>query len=146
MKTKLLALVIAITLGYLPSAYALQNLTGTYKCTGTDTKDGKFSAVDTMQLDKKNSTSKIAGYTFKAPGFQGGLSGFASFDGKNLAIYFYSLDKSTKDTKNNYGVMIAHVSKDKIKKVYYEPIYKGGSTGSVDCIKISSKVDASLGK
>lgn len=146
MKTKFLALLFTASIGYLPSAFALQDLTGTYKCTGEDTKDGKFSAVDTMLLDKKNSTDKIAGYTFNAPGLQGGLSGYGTFDGKNLAIYFYSLDKSSENAKNNYGVMIAHVNKNSIKKVYYEPIYKGGSTGTVDCIKITGKVDVSLAK
>src|SRR5436190_19628215 len=103
MKIKFLALMIATLIGYLPLAFALQDLTGTYKCTGEDTKDGKFSGVDTMQLDKKNSTDKIAGYAFNAPEFQGGLSGYGTFDGKNLAIYFYSLDKSSENAKNNYG-------------------------------------------
>jgi hypothetical protein len=140
MKTKFFALILAASAGYLPSSYALQDLTGTYNCTGVDTKDGTFTAKDTMRLDKKNSTDKIAGYIFNAPGFQGGLSGFGTFDGKKLAIYFYSLDKSSEDAKNNYGVMIASVSKDRIKKVYYEPVYKGGSTGSVECVKISDKV------
>jgi len=146
MKTKLCALLLTVSLGYLPSVFALQDLTGTYKCTGEDTKDGKFSGVDTMQLDKKNSTDKIAGYTFNAPEFQGGLSGYGTFDGKNLAIHFYSLDKSTENAKNNYGVMIAHVTKNSIRKTYYEPVYKGGSTGTVDCVKITNKVDVYLAK
>ena len=142
MKNKFIACLLTISTCCFSSAYALQDLTGTYKCTGVDTKDGQFTAIDTMLLDKKNSTNKIAGYTMTVPKFQGGLSGFASFDGKNLAIYFHSLDNSTEDAKNNYGVMIAHVTKHGIKKAYYEPVYKGGSTGVVDCIKVSSKIDA----
>lgn len=141
MKTRFFALMIAISIGYLPSAFALQDLTGTYKCTGEDTKDGKFSGIDTMQLDKKNSTDQIAAYTFNAPEFQGGLSGYGVFDGNNLAVHFYSLDKSSENAKNNYGVMIAHVTKNSIKKVYYEPIYKGGSIGTIDCVKVTNKVN-----
>jgi len=143
MKTRFIAVMLAVLGGYFPSTFALQDLTGTYKCNGVDTKDGKFTAIDTMQLDKKNSTNKIAGYAFNVPKFQGGLSGFATFDGKNLAIYFYGLDNNSKNAKNNYGVMIAYVNKNSIKKTYYEPVYKGGSTGFVDCIKISSTVNVS---
>lgn len=146
MKTTCLAFLFSASIAYLPSVFALPDLTGTYKCTGEDTKDGQFSGVDTMQLDTKNSTDQIAGYVFNAPLFQGGLSGYGTFDGKNLAIYFYSLDKRSENAKNNYGVMIAQVSQHGIKKVYYEPSYKGGSTGTVDCVKVSTKVDVSLAK
>jgi len=90
-------------------------------------------------LDKTSSTDKIAGYTFSIPNYQGGYKGFATFDGKSLAIYFSNMDTSSETAKNDYGVGIAQITRHGFKKVYYQPTYKGGNTGFEECEKVSTK-------
>jgi hypothetical protein len=114
-----------------------QDYSGVYDCTGNDAHEGAYTGIVTMQLHAAQSTREFGAYKFKleVPGF-GTYDGMAVAQGEKLAVYFALQDQATKD----YGVGIATISQGKngkpgFSKFYYEPEYKGGNTGTEECVK-----------
>ena len=109
---------------------------GVYDCSGVDAHEGDYTGTVTMALVAAQSTGEHGAYRFKleVPGF-GAYLGHAVSEGDKLVIYFALPDQSTRD----YGTGIATMRKDQsgrlaFSKFYYEPEYKGGNTGTEDCV------------
>ncbi len=128
------------------------NLSGKYLCNGYDTKDGEYTNdyVTLNQVKEHSYPNKdLYSYNFILKDAKGVLqySGFATSNGKNLAIYFENVNKADPKTKEDKGVGIATVN-DSIarnkngefeqnitfSKFYFEPTYP--SDGSETCKKI----------
>jgi hypothetical protein len=110
---------------------------GTYDCTGIDSKEGNYTGTVTLQLNQEQSSGSYGAYNFKlvVPDY-GTYPGQAVSLGKTLAIHFALTDSKSKD----YGTGIATVAKNKkgklaFHKFYYEPEFKGGNNGVEDCVK-----------
>ncbi len=137
---KRIAAVVAMTLceglAQAKPVFTGQDYSGVYECTGVDAHEGKYTGTVTMKLVPEQSQGDHGAYKFKleVPGF-GAYLGHAVSEGNKLAIYFALQDQSTKD----YGTGIATMKKAKngkpsFSKVYYEPEYKGGNTGTEECV------------
>jgi hypothetical protein len=118
-------------------AFTGPDYSGVYECTGVDAHEGKYTGTVTMKLVPEQSVGNHGAYRFKleVPGF-GAYLGHAVSEGDKLAIYFALQDQSTRD----YGTGIATIRKSKdgkwgFRKFYYEPEYKGGNTGTEECIR-----------
>lgn len=147
MKCKLLA-VLAVGIN---CVYAT-NLSGQYLCNGYDTKDGAYTNdyVTLSQVKEHSYPNKdLYSYNFVLKGEKGVLeyTGFATSNGKNIAIYFENVNKVDPKTKEDKGVGIARVSNNVIRnksgkfeqsitfsKFYFEPTYP--SDGSEVCKKL----------
>ena len=110
---------------------------GTYDCTGIDSKEGDYTGVVTLQFNPEQSSGAYGAYNFKlvVPDY-GTYPGQAVSLGKTLAIHFALTDSRSKD----YGTGIATVSKNRhgkltFHKFYYEPEFKGGNNGVEDCVR-----------
>jgi hypothetical protein len=113
------------------------DFSGIYDCHGMDTSEGHFMGKVTITLQPKHSKDNEVSYTYllEVPGF-GSYKGFAAAQGMDAAIYFALDDKTNED----YGVGIAKFYKEEggplqFHKYYFEPGYKGGNTGTEDCIR-----------
>ena len=133
----MLALLSCGTLAYAKPAFTGQDYSGVYECTGLDAHEGKYTGTVTMKLVPEQSAGDHGAYGFKleVPGF-GAYLGHAVSEGSKLAIHFALKDQSTKD----YGTGIATIKKSKngklaFSKFYYEPEYKGGNTGTEECVQ-----------
>lgn len=133
----LAALMAASGVVYAKPAFTGADYSGVYACTGVDGHEGKYTGTVTMKRVPEQSTGDHGAYKFKleVPGF-GAYLGHAVSQGDKLAVYFALPDQSTKD----YGTGIATLKKDKngkwgFSKFYYEPEYKGGNTGSEECVQ-----------
>lgn len=118
------------------AAFNGPDYSGVYDCTGNDAHEGAYAGIVTMQLDAAQSTGEYGTYKFslQVPDF-GTYQGMAVAQGEKLAIYFSLPDQANGD----YGVGIATLQhsaggKTGFRKFYYEPAYKGGNTGSEDCL------------
>lgn len=134
---KALAPFIVATLGGLSfAAFASQDLSGSYACTGRDSHDGDFKVTMTLALDKKQSRGDHTAYIFKMDdGGHATYSGSVVASGSVAAVTFMNDDASKKD----FGTGLAKVTKDKdgafkFEKFYYEPEYKGGGNGVETCV------------
>lgn len=125
-----------------------KNFSGSYDCSGYDTKDGAYSNdVVTLTEVKEHSfpDRDLYAYQFVLHDEKGKLlySGEAASNGNSLAIYFANVDKKS---KSDHGVGIATVGdiisrdssgnfvhKFNFNKFYYEPQYP--SDGSETCIQ-----------
>ncbi len=139
MKTVKLSLLASCLFASYSMVYAapLKDLSGKYKCTITDLHDGVFIVTDVFTLDKKHSTNKVAGYNITILNDKNEPSdyfGFASFDGKSLAMYSANKDAKSDD----YAVITSQLTKNGFHTQYYQPTYNGGNTGSAKCVKISN--------
>lgn len=112
-----------------------QDYSGVYSCTGNDAHEGKYTGTVTMTLKPEHSHDQYASYDFKleVPEY-GTYLGHAAANGNNVAMHFGL--PGTKD----YGTGIAKVTRDTkgqwtFHKFYFEPEYKGGNTGTEDCVK-----------
>jgi len=117
-------------------AFTGQDYSGVYDCTGLDAHEGKYTGKVTLAIKPEHSHGSYASYDFKleVPGF-GIYLGHAVANGNNLAMHFALTDPTTKD----YGTGVATIKKNKqgklsFHKFYYEPEFKGGNTGTEDCI------------
>jgi hypothetical protein len=117
-------------------AFTGQDYSGVYDCTGDDAHEGKYTGKVTLAIKPEHSHDSYASYDFKleVPGF-GVYLGHAAANGNNLAMHFALTDPTTKD----YGTGVATVKKNKqgkwsFHKFYYEPEFKGGNTGTEDCV------------
>lgn len=129
---------LATNLAHAAAAFSGQDYSGIYACTGVDAHEGNYTGTVTLQLNAAQSTGDHGAYQFKleVPGF-GAYLGHAVSEGDKLAIYFALPDQSTKD----YGTGIATMRKDQsgrlaFSKFYYEPEYKGGNTGTEECVQL----------
>lgn len=132
----LLGALLGASLAQAAPAFTGQDYSGVYQCTGVDAHEGNYTGTVTMALVAAQSTGEHGAYRFKleVPGF-GAYLGHAVSEGDKLAIYFALPDQSTRD----YGTGIATMRKDQsgrlaFSKFYYEPEYKGGNTGTEDCV------------
>ena len=114
-----------------------QDYSGVYQCTGNDAHEGKYTGTVTMQIKPEHSRGRYASYDFKleVPGY-GTYLGHAAASGNHVAMHFALQDQSTRD----YGTGIATMSKTRKGKVsfhkfYFEPEFKGGNTGTEDCVR-----------
>lgn len=114
-----------------------QDYSGVYQCTGNDAHEGKYTGTVTMQIKPEHSHGRYASYDFKleVPGY-GTYLGHAAASGNHVAMHFALQDQSTRD----YGTGIATMSKTRKGKVsfhkfYFEPEFKGGNTGTEDCVR-----------
>lgn len=114
-----------------------QDYSGVYQCTGNDAHEGKYTGTVTMTLKPEHSHGRYASYDFKleVPGY-GTYLGHAAAKGNQVAMHFALQDQSTRD----YGTGIATMTttrKGKVSfhKFYFEPEFKGGNTGTEDCVK-----------
>ena len=110
---------------------------GVYDCTGIDGKEGNYTGVVTLRLNREQSSAGYGAYDFKldVPDY-GTYPGQAVSLGKTLAIHFALTDSKSKD----YGTGIATVSRSRkgkltFHKFYYEPEFKGGNNGVEDCVR-----------
>lgn len=117
-------------------AFTGQDYSGVYQCTGMDAHEGSYTGTVTMALNPAQSTGEHGAYNFRldVPDF-GAYHGLAVSQGEHLAVYFALQDQSTRD----YGIGIAKLGKDaegrlQFGKFYYEPEYKGGNTGTEECV------------
>jgi hypothetical protein len=117
-------------------AFTGQDYSGVYECTGLDAHEGKYTSKVTLAIKPAHSSGNYASYDFKleVPGF-GVYLGQAAANGNNLAMHFALTDPTTKD----YGTGIATIKKNKqgklsFHKFYFEPEFKGGNTGTEDCV------------
>lgn len=117
-----------------PAAH-YQDYSGVYTCTGNDAHEGKYTGTVTMTLKPEHSHDQYASYDFKleVPEY-GTYLGHAAANGSNVAMHFALA--GTKD----YGTGIAKVTRNTkgqwtFHKFYFEPEYKGGNTGTEDCVK-----------
>ena len=118
-------------------AFTGQDYSGVYDCTGNDAHEGKYTGKVTLKLKPEHSHGPYASYDFKleVPGY-GTYLGHAAANDDKLAMHFALTNPSTKD----FGTGIAAMKKNKqgklsFHKFYYEPEYKGGNTGTEDCVK-----------
>lgn len=132
----LLGALLGTSLAQAAPAFTGEDYSGMYECSGVDAHEGNYTGTVTMALVAAQSTGEHGAYQFKleVPGF-GAYLGHAVSEGDKLAIYFALPDQSTRD----YGSGIATMRKDQsgrlaFSKFYYEPEYKGGNTGSEDCV------------
>lgn len=130
------ALLACGSLAHAKPALTTPDYSGIYECTGNDAHEGKYTGTVTMKLVPEQSTGNHGAYRFKleVPGF-GAYLGHAVSEGDKLAIHFALQDQSTRD----YGTGIATIEKGKngkwgFRKFYYEPEYKGGNTGTEECL------------
>ena len=114
-----------------------QDYSGVYQCTGNDAHEGKYTGTVTMQIKPEHSHGRYASYDFKleVPGY-GTYLGHAAARGNHVAMHFALQDQSNKD----YGTGIATMTKTRKGKVsfhkfYFEPEFKGGNTGTEDCVR-----------
>lgn len=133
----LLGMLLGASLAHAAPAFNGPDYSGVYDCTGVDGHEGKYTGIVTMNLVRAQSSGVHGAYSFKleVPGF-GAYLGHAVSEGDKLAVYFALQDQSTKD----YGSGIATIRKNKegryaFRKFYYEPEYKGGNTGSEECVQ-----------
>lgn len=131
----LLALLLSVPV-LAQSAFGGPDYSGVYDCTGNDAHEGAYTGIVTLQLDTAQSTGEYGAYKFslQVPDF-GTYQGMAVTQGEKLAIYFSLPEQANGD----YGVGIATIQrgvdgKVSFRKFYYEPAYKGGNTGSEDCV------------
>ena len=119
-----------------PPPYAGPDFSGTYDCTGEDSKEGPYKGTVTLSLVRAQSTGAYGAYDFKleVPGY-GAYPGEAAAHGMEMAIHFANTDPQTKD----FGTGIARFSRNQggkwtFHKYYYEPQFKGGNFGTEDCV------------
>jgi len=117
-------------------AFTGTDYSGIYECKGDDTKEGAYKGVVTMKLKPEHSFATYASYDFKleVPGY-GTYLGEAAANGNQFAMHFALTDPATKD----FGTGVATIKKNKqgkfaFHKFYYEPEFKGGNTGTEDCV------------
>jgi hypothetical protein len=110
---------------------------GVYECKGMDAHEGAYTGTVTMKRILEQSVGDHGAYSFRldVPDF-GAYLGQAVSEGDKLAIHFGLQDPATKD----YGTGIATIKKGKngkwsFRKFYYEPEYKGGNTGTEECVQ-----------
>ena len=127
-------------------AFTGQDYSGAYQCTGDDAHEGKYTGKVTLAIKREHSHGSYASYDFKleVPGY-GTYLGHAAANGNNLAMHFALTDPTTKD----YGTGIATIKKNKqgqfsFHKFYFEPEFKGGNTGTEDCVLTKVKTQISL--
>ena len=133
----LLGALLSASLAQAAPAFTGQDVSGVYECSGVDAHEGNYTGTVILALVAAQSTGEHGAYQFKleVPGF-GAYLGHAVSEGDKLAIYFALPDQSTKD----YGTGIATLRKDPsgrlaFSKFYYEPEYKGGNTGTEECVQ-----------
>lgn len=134
------ALLVALALPLTSSAgepFSGTDYSGTYDCTGIDSKEGNYTGTVTLRLNPEQSSGAYGAYDFKleVPDY-GTYPGQAVSLGKTLAIHFALTDTKSKD----YGTGIATVTRTrqgklKFHKFYYEPEFKGGNNGIEDCVQ-----------
>jgi hypothetical protein len=133
----ILALFACGSLAQAKPAFNAPDYSGVYACTGVDAHEGKYTGTVTMQLVPEQSMGNHGAYRFKLEVSEfGAYLGHAVSEGDKLAIHFALKDQSTKD----YGTGIATIRKGKngkwaFSKFYYEPEYKGGNTGTEECVQ-----------
>ena len=117
--------------------YVKNDFSGVYDCHGMDASEGHFMGKVTIEAVPKHSRDNAASYTYllEVPNF-GAYKGFMAAQGRDAAIYFALDDKANED----YGVGIAKFIKEEgsplqFHKFYFEPGYKGGNTGTEDCVR-----------
>jgi len=122
---------------YAKPAFIAQDYSGVYDCVGHDAHEGEYTGTVTMKLKPEHSYEAYSSYSFtlKVPGF-GTYYGYAAGNGNQLSIQFALPDQRTMD----YGTGIAIFSTDNQGKVsfhkfYHEPEFKGGNTGTEDCVR-----------
>ena len=119
-----------------PAPFTGKDYSGAYDCTGQDFKEGPYTGIVTMALNKAHSVGAYGAYSFtlEVPGY-GTYKGQAVSMGNKLGIHFGLDDPTTQD----YGTGIATVSQRKGKtvfqKFYYEPAFKGGNHGTEYCTR-----------
>lgn len=118
-------------------AFSGQDFSGVYQCRGNDAHEGKYTGTVTLKIKPEHSTAQYASYDFKleVPGY-GVYPGHAAAKGNHVAMHFALQDQSTKD----YGTGIAEFKKNRqgqwsFHKFYFEPEYKGGNSGTEDCVR-----------
>ncbi len=118
------------------STFIGEDYSGVYACVGNDGHEGKYTGTVTLTLKPELSFSRYASYDFRldVPEY-GTYLGHAAANGRHVAMHFALTDPSTKD----YGTGVAEMKKVKghwrFHKFYFEPEYKGGNTGTEDCIQ-----------
>jgi hypothetical protein len=112
------------------------DLSGVYDCTGQDAKEGPYTAVVTMALEKSQSVGAYGSYAFKmdVPDF-GTYLGQAVATGSHIAITFALTDPSTKDYGTGLGTVSVRKGKASFQKFYYEAEFKGGNHGFERCVR-----------
>lgn len=130
------SMLMSISIVQAAPAFTAQDYSGIYECTGNDAHEGKYTGTVTLKLKPAHSYSEYASYDFKleVPGF-GAYLGHAAGSGNVLAMHFALQDQTTKD----FGTGVAKFSKNKqgklsFHKFYFEPEFKGGNTGTEDCV------------
>ena len=123
--------------GKLAGAFAGQDISGTYDCTGDDAREGKYTGTVTLALVAAQSTGDYGAYSFslQVPGF-GTYRGQAAVQGTHMAVHFALPDQTTRD----YGTGIATLARSAVgkwsfTKYYYEPEFKGGNHGIERCVQ-----------
>jgi hypothetical protein len=129
-----------LALGFVGTGASAQDYSGVYDCVGMDYNEGEFVGTVTMTLEESHSNDDYQSYTFilEVPDF-GVYNGFAAAKGEHAGIYFALDDKANED----YGVSTARFFTDSegrinFHKFYFEPNYKGGNTGTEDCVMVTS--------
>lgn len=125
---------------FFSSSIFAQDLSGQYDCVGQDLHEGEFKGSVTIQIQPDYSNQQYQSYSFElsVPDF-GVYRGFAAGEGMDVGIYFALEAKANED----YGVATAKffINKDgnmAFKKFYYEPNYKGGNTGTEECVRLKN--------
>ena len=119
-----------------PAAFAGQDYSGVYDCTGDDSKEGKYTATVTLALQPAHSVGRDGSYSLKmeVPGY-GTYLGHVVANDTMAALHFALTDPKPHD----FGTGLASISKTggktRFHKFYYEPEFKGGNHGTEDCIK-----------
>lgn len=114
-----------------------QDYSGVYDCMGQDGHEGQYAGVVTMRLQPEHSHGDYASYDFKLEVPEYGVYlGHAAAHGAQVAMHFGLSDPATQDV----GTGVATMSTDArgrltFHKFYYQPAYKGGNTGTEDCIR-----------
>ncbi len=131
-----ISMVLTCTTLFAQPVFLGKDYSGVYECTGKDSKEGAYTGVVTMKLKPEHSFATYASYDFKleVPGF-GTYLGEAAANGNQFAMHFALIDPTTKD----FGTGVATIKKNKqgklaFHKFYFEPEFKGGNTGTEDCV------------
>ncbi len=137
MKKLLMAALLSSMPAFAATVFTGQDYSGVYDCTGDDAHEGKYTGTVTMKLNRAQSAGIYGAYEFKleVPGF-GVYHGEAATEGDKVAIHFGLAQPGSQD----HGIGIATMKKNaqgkwSFRKSYYEPEYKGGNTGTEECVK-----------
>lgn len=115
---------------------------GVYDCKGNDAHEGAYTGTVKMKRIPEHQLGRYQSYEFtlQVPDY-GTYQGHAVAQGSFVAVHFALPMQAGKygGKHQDFGTGIAQFSKAKdrwtFKKFYYEPLYKGGNTGTETCVQ-----------